>query len=365
MTVKSHYPLPPISKLITNLQGAQYITKLDIWQGYNNVHIQEGDKWKAAFQTNWRIFEPLVMFFRLTNSLATFQTIMNNIFQDLIAGVVCVYLDNILIYTKMLEEHHCVTHLILECLCQHQLYLKQEKCKAAEMEPVKVAGVAEWLEPKNKKEVQAFLGFVNFYQRFIQDFSYHAHPLFDLTWKDIMWSWGPLEQMAFDILKCAMTSGPVLLFLDNNSPFQVEADSSDFATRAVLSQQSPEDGKWYPVSFYSKSLNAVEQNYEIHNKEMLAIIQSFKEWQHFLEGMWHKSKVWTDHKNLKYFQTAKKLNCHQAQWPLYLANFDFLLHHKPGQSMEKPDTLFQKVDHGTRRENNSNIVLLQPRLFAI
>ncbi|KAG5721198.1 hypothetical protein E4T56_gene20046 [Termitomyces sp. T112] len=150
--------------------------------------------------------------------------------------------------------------------------LSQTREVAAEMDPVKVAGVAEWPEPWSKKEVQVFLGFANFYWRFIQDFSHHAHPLFDLTGKDVMWSWGPLEQSAFDTLKCAMTSRPVLLFLDDNSSFHIEANSSDFAMGAVLSQQSPEDRKWHSVAFYSKSLNTVEQNYEIHDKEMLAII---------------------------------------------------------------------------------------------
>ncbi|KAG5728560.1 hypothetical protein E4T56_gene19654 [Termitomyces sp. T112] len=326
ITVKNCYSLPLISELINNLWGVQYFTKLDVWWDYNNVHIQEGDEWKAAFWTNQGMFEPLVMFFELTNSSTTFQTMMNDIFWDLIAeGIVCVYLENILIYTKMLEEHRQITCLVLECLYQHQLYLKLEKCKfeqtqieylgliilhgTVEMDPVKVAGMAEWPEPKNKKEVQAFLGFANFYWRFIQNFSYHACPLFDLMGKDVPWSWGPLEQMVFDTLKCAVTSGPVLLFLNNNSPFQVEADSSNFATGAVLSQQSSEDGKWHLVAFYSKSLNAVEQNYKIHDKEILAIIWLFEEWWHFLEGMQHKFEVWTDHKNLEYFQTAKKLNC--------------------------------------------------------
>ncbi|KAG5724326.1 hypothetical protein E4T56_gene16016 [Termitomyces sp. T112] len=117
-----------------------------------------------------------------------------------------------------------------------------------------------------------------------------------------------IEQAAFDTLKQAVTSKPVLLFPNDDSPFCVEADSSDFATGAVLSQQSKEDGKWHPVAFYSKSLNVVEWNYEIHDKEMLAIIWFFEEWQHFLEGAWHKFEVWTDHKNLEYFHSAKKLN---------------------------------------------------------
>ena len=172
------------------------------------------------------------------------------------------------------------------------------------MDPVKVAGVTDWPIPSNWKEVQSFLGFVNFYQRFIEGFSEHAHPLFELTKKDAKWAWGTVEQKAFERLKQCFTSTPILQFADDDLPYQVEADSSDVATGAVLSQQSPEDKKWHPIAFYSKSLSAVEQNYEIHDKEMLATIRALE--------------VWTDHKNLEYFQTAKKLNQRQAQWLLYL-----------------------------------------------
>ncbi|KAG5718649.1 hypothetical protein E4T56_gene16663 [Termitomyces sp. T112] len=171
----------------------------------------------------------------------------------------------------------------------------------------------------------------------------------------------PPQQAALDALKKAVTSEPVLLFPNNDSPFCVEADSSDFAMGAVLFQQSKKDGKWHPVAFYSKTLNAVEWNYDIHDKEMLAIIWSFEEWQHFLEGTWYKFEVWTDHKNLEYLCSAKKLNQHQAWWSLYLANFDFSLHHKPGWSMGKPDALFYGIGAG----DNSNIVLIKLELFAI
>ncbi|KAG5717884.1 hypothetical protein E4T56_gene1452 [Termitomyces sp. T112] len=252
------------------------------------------------------------MFFGLTNSPATFQTMMNDIFCDLIVeGVVCVYLDDILIYTRTQEEHCQVICMVLECFHQHQLYLKPEK------------------------------------------------------FKDTAWQWEPPQQAAFNTLKQSVTSKPVLLFPDDDSPFCVEADSSDFATGAVLSQQSKEDGKWHLVAFYSKSLNAVEWNYEIHDKEMLAIIRSFEEWRHFLEGAQHKFEVWTDHKNLKYFRFTKKLNRRQARWSLYLANFNFSLHHKSEWSMGKPDALSRQADHGTGVGDNNNIVLLKPELFAI
>jgi hypothetical protein len=128
ITVKNRYPIPLISELVNQLRGARYFTKLDVWWGYNNIRIKEGDEWKAAFRTNRGLFEPLVMFFGLTNSPATFQTIMNDILADLIwEGVVCVYLDDILIYTKTLEEHHWVLQSVLEQLQHHRLYLRPEK----------------------------------------------------------------------------------------------------------------------------------------------------------------------------------------------------------------------------------------------
>ena len=130
ITVKNCYLIPLISKLITQLRGAKYFTKLEVWWDFKNVRIREGDKWKAAFHTNQGLFKPQVMFFGLTNSLATFQTMMNDIFRDMIAeGVVCVYLDDILIFTKTLLEHRKITQRVLECLREYNLCLKPEKCK--------------------------------------------------------------------------------------------------------------------------------------------------------------------------------------------------------------------------------------------
>jgi len=188
ITVKNRYPLPLISELVSQLCGARYFTKLDICWGFNNVRIKPGDEWKAAFCTNRGLFEPLVMFFGMTNSPATFQTMMNNVFRTVIAeGIVIVYLDNILIFTKTKEEYERAVRRVLEILTEHKLFLHPEKCEFHQkqieylglvisenkvaMDPVKVAGVHEWPVPENWTDVQAFIDFVNFYCRFIQDFS--------------------------------------------------------------------------------------------------------------------------------------------------------------------------------------------------
>jgi hypothetical protein len=175
ITRKNRYPLPLIDDLIHRLKNARYFTKLDVRWGYNNVRIREGDEWKAAFHTNRGLFEPLVMYFGLTNSPATFQTMMNGIFQDLITeGVVSMF-----IFTNSLEEHWRIICLVSDRMCKHKLYLQPEKCEfekvrieylsiiishnKVEMDPVKIAGVADWPTPSNKKEIQSFVGFVNFY----------------------------------------------------------------------------------------------------------------------------------------------------------------------------------------------------------
>jgi transposase InsO family protein len=382
ITRKNKYPLPLIDELIHRLQGAKFFTKLDVRWGYNNVRIREGDEWKAAFRTNRGLFEPLVMYFGLTNSPATFQTMMNEIFHDLVLrGVVCVYLDDILIFTKTMEEHRRITRLVLERLREHKLYLRHDKCEfereeieylgviishnRVAMDPVKVAGVTEWPTPKSKKELQSFLGFANFYRRFIAGFSHHARPLFDLTKKDVKFEWNREQEEAFVNLKAAVTSAPVLVLPDHEQPFRVEADGSGFATGAVLSQLSKGDNKWHPVAFLSKSLNEVERNYEIYDIEMLAIIRALEEWRHYLEGAKHPIEILTDHKNLEYFRVAQKLNRRQARWSLYLSRFDFTLHHRSGNTMGKPDALSRRSDHGSGSNDNSNMTLLGPELFRI
>jgi len=274
-----------------------------------------------------------------------------------------------------------VVQRVLEILTEHKLFLRLEKCEFHQkqieylglvisenkvaMDPVKVAGVREWSVLENRTDVQAFIGFVNFYRRFSQDFSTIARPLFDLTCSDQAWNWGTKEQEAFERLKMAVTTAPTLASPQDSEPFCIEADSSDFASGAVLSQQLPGEEKWHLVAFYSKSLSLVERNYEIHDKEMFAIIRALEKWRHFLEGARHPVEIWTDHKNLEYFMTAKKLNRCQAWWSLYLARFNFKLVHRPGRSMGKPDALSQRPDYGKGAFDNEDVILLRPELIAV
>ncbi|SJL15338.1 uncharacterized protein ARMOST_18831 [Armillaria ostoyae] len=230
MTIKNRYPLPLISELLDKLQGARYFTKLDVRWGYNNVRIREGDEHKAAFRMNRGLFEPTVMFFGLTNSPATFQWMMNDIFKDLISeGKVTIYLDDILIFTKDLDEHRHIVRRVLQRLRENKLFLKAEKCEfevleteylgiiisegKVRMDPVKLAGIAKWPTPTKKKELQSFLGFTNFYRKFIKNYSKVVQALTQLT-GNAEWVWGAAQNQAFQQLKKQMAED-VILYIPN------------------------------------------------------------------------------------------------------------------------------------------------------
>src|SRR6266436_1266862 len=235
------------------------------------------------------------MFFGLCNSLATFQTMMNDILHPFIDHdeAIC-YMDDILIHSASLTDHQRITREILQTLHSYKLFLQPEKCKFecqevdylgltiskdhVAMDPVKVQGVMDWPQPTKVKDIQSFIGFVNFYQRFIQNFSEITRPLHTLTWKSKDWLWGAAEQQAFNALKNTVTSAPTLTFPSRSSLFCLECDASNFATGAILSQQQ-EDGLFHPIGFMSKSFSDMEWNYQIHDKEMLAIMCALEEWR--------------------------------------------------------------------------------------
>ena len=175
------------------------------------------------------------------------------------------------------------------------------------MEKEKVKEVLEWLTPKCVKDVQKFLGLANYYRRFIEGFAMVARPLHDLVKKDKKWEWTGKKEKAFQELKERFTKEPVLAAPDIDKKMRMEVDASDYAPGGVLSMEC-EDGLWRPVAFLSKSLNEIERNYEIHDKEMLAIIRELEAWRYLLEETQYKFEIWTDHKNLEYFIKVQKLN---------------------------------------------------------
>ena len=378
-TLKNNYLLPLIPELIDKIGDAKLFTKMDLQWGYNNVRIQEGNKGKAVFTCHRGTYEPLVMFFGLCNSPATFQTMMNDIFHNM--STVIVYIDDILIFMKTEEGHD---EIVMEVLCRlkkNDLFVKPEKCffkvwevemlgliigpNGIKMDLKKVKVITNWPIPTKVKEVQLFLGLANFYRCFVDNFSKIAKPLHKLMHKDTEWKWTDKCQNTFEKLKNIFILQPVLSIVDTTKPLWIESDTSEYTMGAVLSMLQ-DDGKWHPCAYLLKGFNDTKHNYDMHNKEMMDIMCALEAWWHYLEGCKHKIEIWTDHRNLKYFMSAKKLNQQQACWALYLSRFDFHLEHKTGSLMAKADALSRCTDLKKEIESdNKDVTLLKPEFFQV
>ena len=355
ITIKNKYPLPLIDSAFGPLHEATIFTKLDLRNAYHLVRVKEGDEWKTGFNTPLGHFEYLVMPFGLTNAPAVFQALINDVLRDMLNRFVFVYLDDILIFSRNLEEHIQHVSLVLKRLLENKLYVKAEKCTfhvdsvsflgfivekgQIKTDPAKVQAVAEWPTPTSRKQLQRFLGFANFYRRFIRDYSKVATPLTRLTSVKIPFGWSPAAEAAFSKLKFLFSSAPVLIHPDSTAQFVVEVDASDSGVGAVLSQRTASDQKLHPCAFFSRQLTSAEKNYDVGNRELLAVVLALQEWRHWLEGSIHPFIVWSDHKNLSYLQSARRLNSRQARWALFLGRFNFTLTFRPGTRNIKPDAL--------------------------
>ena len=342
ITIKNRNPIPLISDMLRTLAKGKIFTTLDLNGAYNLLRMKAGDEFKTAFLTKYGLYEFLVMPFGLANAPAQFQSMMNELFKDHIGTTVLVYLDDIVIYSDNVDDHWKHVRDVLQILRENKLYCKRSKChfnqtslsylgyimssSGVSMDPRKTKAIAEWPTPKSVHDIQVFLGFCNFYRRFIRNYSVLTQPLTQLLKKDVTFSWSDTLSNALNSIKSAFQSPEMLLHPDETKPFVVETDASDYGVGGILSQYD-ENNEMHPVAFYSRSLNPAERNYEIYDKELLAIFACFKEWRHFLQGGMHQVTVLTDHKNLQYFMTTKQLTRRQARWSLFFSEFDFVLTH--------------------------------------
>ncbi|KAF4455366.1 pol polyprotein [Fusarium austroafricanum] len=362
LTIKDRTPLPLITELKDRLRGKQIFTALDLKGAYNLIRIKEGDEWKTAFRTKFGLYEYLVMPFGLTNAPATFQRMINNVLRQYLDVFVVCYLDDILIFSNNEEEHKEHIHKVLQALQDANLLVEPEKsyfhvqevdflgCTITpgeiKMQRKKISAVADWPTPKTVKEVQSFLGFANYYRRFIKDFSKIANPLTELTKKDKNFEWEPIAQDAFTQLQQAILSEPILIMFDPNREVELETDSSDFALGGQIRQRDNQ-GKLHPIAFYSHKLHGAELNYPIYDKEFLAIVNCFKEFRHYLMGSMHQIKVYTDHQNISHFATTQELNRRQLRYAEYLCEFDFIIIHRKGSDNRRADAISRQPDYNT------------------
>jgi len=364
VTIKNRYPLPLIGELLDRLKTAKIFSTIDLRGAYNLVRMAEGEEWKTAFRTRYGHYEYQVMPFGLTNAPASFQHFINDTFSDILDNYVVVYLDDILIFSDNIKDHIQHVREVLQRLRNNALFGNLEKSKfhnsstkflgyiissnGIKMDPEKVEAVLSWPTTKCVKDIQSFIGFANFYRRFIKDFSKIVTPLTQLTKKTNKWSWNNSTQHAFDTLKTAFTSAPILNYFNPELPIVIETDASDFAIGAIISQKS-EKGLLHPIAFYSHKFIPAELNYEIYDKELLGIIEAFRVWRAYLEGAQYQIIVITDHKNLEYFTTTKLLNRHQVHWSETLENYDFVIKYVPGTLNGKPDILSHRSDYHLKK----------------
>lgn len=376
ITIKNRTPLPLINETLDRVRDAQIYTRLDLRGAYNLIRIKEGEEWKTAFRTRYGLFEYLVMPFGLTNAPATFQTMINDVLRPFLDVFVVVYLDDILIFSNSLVEHEQHVKKVLKALSQFDLFVKAEKCEwsvttteflgyvlspqGIHMSDDKLKAIQDWPTPKSKHDVQVFMGFCNFYRRFIEGFSRIAKPMYELT-GSVPWNWTPRCQTAFDVLKQKFAEAPMLLHYDPSQPAFVETDASNYALGAILSQRDP-GGKLHPVAYFARSLSKPELNYEIYDKELLGIVEAMKEWRTYLEGAEHPITVLTDHKNLEYFTTTKTLNQRQARWSELLSRYNFRIKYTPGHN-NKADALSRRPDFKPIGAIDSAPPLLPPSIF--
>lgn len=360
VTKKNRYPLPLIQELMDKLQGTKWMTKFDVRDGYHRIRIAEGHEWLTAFKTRYGLYEYCVMPFGLTNAPATFQALINKALNEYLDVFATAYLDDVLVYSRgTLEEHVGHVKKVLQKMKEYRLLLHPDKCEfhvteteylgfiisrdGVAMNQEKVRTVQEWPTPKTVRDVQSFLGFANFYRKFIKDYSKTASPLSEITKKEIGFRWNQKQEQAFQELKRAFTQAPMLQMHDPQRKTRVETDASDYALGAILSQQC-EDGKWRPVFYHSRKFSGAELNYDVHDKELLAIVDAFEQWEAQLKGARYPIEVYSDHQNLTSFMTTKKLNRRQVRWAESMADYDFRIHHRKGTDNGAADALSRRSD---------------------
>lgn len=368
VTIKNKYPLPLLEEFFDRFQGAKFFSKLDLQQGYHQLRVEEEDIPKTAFSTRYGHYEFKVMGFGLTNAPASFQALMNKVFSEQLDSSVVVFLDDILVYSKTFEEHLQHLHMVLELLKKNHLHAKLSKCQfgvssisfvghvvsaeGIQVDPTKTVALETWPVPTNVQQLRSFLGFTNYYRRFIFQYARVAVPLTNLLTENTspknkvktrpLQLWTAHEQAAFDELRHLLSCPPVLIPGDSSKPYILETDASDIATGAVLYQK--ENGRCHPVAYESKKLKPHEHKYPVHEKELLAIVHACRAWRSYLLGA-PETVVYTDHASLRFIPTQPHLSPRVTRWVEFLAPYNLLIQYRPGSANAAADALSRLALH--------------------
>lgn len=370
ITIKDKYPMPRIDESLDCLNEAKYFSKIDLKSGYWQIPIRESDKNKTAFRTGSGLFEWNVMPFGLTNAPATFQRVMNHIIAPFNWIFSAVYLDDILIFSKTSNDH--IKHLtqILTELRKYGLNINYNKteffCEKIEflgyyisdqgitINEEKTMAISNYPTPKNKKDIQQFLGLCSYFRRFIKNFADIAYPLNMLLRKNYDFCWKKEQEEAFHTLKLLLINHPILQPPDFTKRFYVYTDASKIALGAILVQKQNEHE--ITICYASRSTNDAEKNYTTYELEGIAVLFALKIWRCYLLGQ--EFTIYTDNAALTYLQKNKDLNSRLTRWSLKFAEFNFIIEHKKGKNNNAADAL-------SRINVESRIQIYKPLVYNI
>lgn len=367
ITIGDAFPLPRIDDILDQLGNSRYFSTLDLASGYHQVKIEKADRQKTAFSTSTGHYEFNRMPFGLKGAPATFQRLMNHILSGL-QGIKCfVYLDDIVVYGRNLEDHNRKLVSIFERIEKFNLRLQPRKCNFLQREVVylgykitelgvlpddqKIKSIVQIPSPTNPKETQSFLGMVNFYRRSIPNFSIYEKPLRDITHKDRKFSWNAECEFAFKTLKDIITNPPILIYPDFSKDFNLSTDASGTTIGAVLSQQK--EGLDLPIAFASRILSSTERRYSTIEREALAMVWAVKNFRCYLLG--RKFTLYTDHKPLIHFFKITNESTRISNFKFKLSEYDFEIKHKPGKLNVVADALSRL---GTQNKQKQKTLVL-------
>ena len=349
---RSSFPLPKISDIFAVLKGKRFFTCLDLAKGFWQIRIADGDRQKTAFTTPFGLYEFTRLPFGLNSAPGVFQATMTRVLSDLLWTICVVYIDDILIYSDTWEEHLEAIDKVLQRLIQANLKIKLSKCEFARTQlqylghiinsqgiatdPKKVEAIRLWAPPKTVKELEQFLGTVNYYAKFIPNFSHLASPLFQLKKKGVKWEFTEERLQAFNQLKEALCSAPVLRHPDFTKEFILTTDASGYGLGATLSQIG-EDGEEHPISYASRTLKEEEMRYPPIDREALGVLWAVIHYEEYLEG--NHFTIYTDHKPLVTLMIKAEPAKRLAHYAMQLEHFTFTIKYKPGVTNIDADAL--------------------------
>ncbi|KAL6327536.1 hypothetical protein AAG906_021627 [Vitis piasezkii] len=329
ITVKYRHPIPRLDDMLDELHGSCVFTKIDLKSGYHQIRMKEGDEWKIAFKTKYGLYEWLVMPFGLTNAPSTFMRLMNHALRAFIGRFVVVYFDDILVYSKNLDEHINHLHCVLAVLRKEKLYANLKKCSFC-MDKVVFLGYvvsAKGIEVDEEK-VKAIKEWPHL------NFSTLAAPLTEIVKKSVGFKWGSEQDRAFIEIKERLCGAPLLALPDFSKTFEIECDASGIGIGAVLMQEKR------PIAYFSEKLNGATLNYPTYDKELYALVRALETWQHYL---WPKEFViHTDHESLKHLKGQGKLNRRHAKWVEFIETFPNVIKYKQGKENIVADALSRR-----------------------